>query len=62
MAYKWVYPFSEGTDLGNGWYEITAYLSDFVGTEPGNTQFGILGGYSLGGIFYITDVKLTVGE
>jgi len=57
-----VYPFAEGTDLGNGWVEITAPLSDFVGTEPGNTQFGIHGGYGNGGTFFITDVKLTIDE
>ena len=54
------YPFAGGTDLGNGWVEITAPLSDFVGTEPGNTQFGIHGGYGNGGTFFITDVMLTV--
>ena len=53
---------AETEDLGNGWYEITAPLSDFVGTAPRNTQFGILGGYGLGGTFYITDVKLTVED
>lgn len=57
-----IYPFAEGTDLGNGWFEITAPLSAFAGAVPGTTQFGVLGGYSNGGTFYITDVKLTVEE
>jgi hypothetical protein len=56
------YPFSGGTDLGNGWVEITAPLSEFVGTVQGADQFGVLGGYGLGGTFFITDVKLTVPE
>lgn len=55
-----VYTFAGGTDLGNGWYEITAPLSDFVGAVPGSTQFGVLGGYGNGGTFFITDVMLTV--
>ncbi len=56
------YSFADGIDLGNGWFEITAPMSDFVGTVPGSTQFGVLGGYGNGGTFYITDVKLTVEE
>jgi hypothetical protein len=56
------YDFADGVDLGNGWYEITAPLSDFVGAAAGSTQFGILGGYGLGGTFFITDVKLTVEQ
>jgi hypothetical protein len=56
------YSFADGTDLGNGWFEITAPLSDFVGTDQGTTQFGIHGGYSNGGTFLITDVKLTVAR
>jgi hypothetical protein len=57
-----IYSFAGGTDLGNGWVEITAPLSEFVGTIPGSTQFGVLGGYGNGGTFYITDVKLTVEQ
>jgi hypothetical protein len=56
------YPFSEGEDLGNGWFEITAPLADFVGAVSGSTQFGILSGYGNGGTFFITDVKLTAEQ
>lgn len=57
-----IYDFVDGTELGNGWFEITAPLSDFVGTVPGTTQFGILSGYGFGETFFITDVKLTVEQ
>ena len=56
------YSFADGTDLGNGWFEITAPMSDFVGSVTGSSQFGVLGGYGNGGTFMITDVKLTVEE
>ncbi len=56
------YAFADGTALGNGWFEIRAPMSEFVGTVAGSTQFGVLGGYGNGGTFYITDVKLTVAE
>ena len=56
------YAFADATDLGNGWFEISVPFSDFVGTEPNPTTFGILSGYGLGETFYITDVKLTVDE
>ena len=56
------YAFADATDLGNGWFEISVPFSDFVGTEPNPTTFGILSGYGLGEIFYITDVKLTVDQ
>ena len=56
------YNFADGTDLGNGWYEITAPLSNYVGTVQGTTQFGIHGGYGNGGTFHITDVKLTAAK
>ena len=56
------YAFADGTDLGNGWFEITVPFSDFVGTVPAPDTFGILSGYGLGETFYITDVKLTVAD
>jgi hypothetical protein len=56
------YNLADGTDLGNGWHEITAPLSDFVGTVQGTTQIGIHGGWSNGGTFYVTDVKLTASK
>ncbi len=56
------FPFAEATDLGDGWYEVTAPFAMFTGTVDGTTQIGIHGGYSNGGTFFITDVKLTIDE
>lgn len=53
------YPISSGTDLGNGWYELTIPFSDFAGTVVGTTEIGIHCGWGNVGTFYITDVVLT---
>ncbi len=50
---------SNGTDLGNGWYQLTIPFSDYSGTEAGATQIGIFTPYNNAVTFYITDVVLT---
>lgn len=56
------YAINGGTNLGNGWHQVTVPFSDYSGTVAGATQIGIHGGYSRGGTFYITDVRLVNGN
>lgn len=53
------YGFSDHTDLGNGWYEISVSFGSYSGTQAAPTAIGILGGWSKGGTFFITDVQLS---
>ncbi|MEW6566377.1 MAG: hypothetical protein AB1404_12845 [Spirochaetota bacterium] len=48
---------TQGVDLNNGWYEVTVPFSSFTGTKTDPGEIGILGGWSNGGIFYITDIR-----
>jgi hypothetical protein len=59
---EFAFPFADGTDLGNGWFEITAPFDMFTGSVPGTDQIGIHGGWDVGGTFFITDVALTADE
>lgn len=53
------YAISSGTDLGNGWHELTIPFSAFEGADVGATEIGIHCGWGNVGTFYLTDVVLT---
>lgn len=56
-----IYQLSSGTDLGNGWIQMSIPLADFASVLDIATEFAIFNNtqYSAGTIMYLTDICLT---